>query len=58
MRSLVDLLGWSDLTPQEQAVVLAGAARGAVIGFVCWLACWAMFGGRRGRRGGGTGRSR
>jgi hypothetical protein len=50
MRGLIDLIGWNDLTPQEQAFVVAAADRGAVGGFVCWLVSWAVF---RGRRGGG-----
>ena len=48
MRGFIDLIGWNDLTPQEQAFVVAAADRGAVGGFVCWLVSWAVFGGRRG----------
>jgi hypothetical protein len=43
--AFLDLLGWEQLTPAEQASAIAGAC----LGLVAWLAARALFGGRRHR---------
>jgi hypothetical protein len=43
--AFLDLLGWDQLTPAEQA----GALAGACLGLAAWPVARALFGGRRHR---------
>jgi hypothetical protein len=43
--AFLDFLGWTGLTPAEQAAALAGAG----LGFGAWLLVRALVGGRRQR---------
>jgi hypothetical protein len=43
--AFLDVLGWEQLTPAEQASALAGAC----LGLAAWLAVRALFGARRQR---------
>ena len=41
--AFLDVLGWNQLTPAEQASAIAGAC----LGLATWLLARAVFGGRR-----------
>ena len=43
--AFLDVLGWNQLTPAEQASAIAGAC----LGLATWLLARALFGGRRHR---------
>jgi hypothetical protein len=45
MAAFLDVLGWDQLTPAEQASAIAGAC----LGLAAWLLARALFGGRRRR---------